>query len=146
MANRGRQSAASLAIVGSVTLVPRLAPPRELSDPQRAIWLATVNSKPAEWFGEEHVPLLVEYVRHVVTADLLTRQIDAIDPLWMDDDDGLMRFNRLLAMRARESALITTLARNMRLTQQSIYRANKAATLSDQERSKKPWQTLENGS
>jgi hypothetical protein len=118
-----------------------VAPPVELTDAQRGLWLVTVNSKPAEWFGDEHVPMLVEYVRHVSTADMLTKQIESFDPEWMKDDDGLRRMKNLTAMRAREAQCINTLARSMRLTQQSVYHAQKAATLAGKGGGKrKPWQ------
>lgn len=112
-----------------------------MTDGQRALWLVTVNSKPAEWFGPEHVPLLVEYVRHVETANLLTKQIEGFDPAWMGDDDGIKRYDRLTKMRSRESAVIHQLARSMRLTQQAQYRADKAATLAARGGGRKPWQT-----
>lgn len=143
MAQPGRKSAASLSVVSTVTTLQRLAPPAELTDAQRQIWLATVNSKPAEWFGEEHLPILREYVRHIVTAEVLTQQIDEFDPAWMADDDGLKRYDKLTGMRAREAGVINTLARSMRLTQQAAYRADKAATLGDRGKGRKPWQTVE---
>jgi len=143
MQQRGRKSTASLAVAGVVTTLTRIAPPRTLSDAQRSIWLATVNSKPAEWFGDEHVPILAEYVRHIETAELLTQQIEGFDPDWMKDDDGLKRYDKLTKMRAREAGVINTLARSMRLTQQAVYRADKAATLSKGGGSRKPWQTVE---
>lgn len=141
MASPGRKSAASLSVVGQVTTLTRVAPPRDLTDGQRAIWLATVNSKPAEWFGDEHVPMLVEYVRHIETANALTQQIEAFEPEWMKDDDGLKRYDKLTKMRAREAGVINTLARSMRLTQQAMYRADKAATLGGKGGGgRKPWQ------
>ena len=143
MAQPGRKSAASLSVVGEVTSLRRLAPAPGLTQAQLQIWLATVNSKPAEWFGDEHAPILLEYVRHVATAEVLSRQIEEFDPAWMADDDGLRRFDKLTAMRAREAGVINTLARSMRLTQQAVYRANKAATLGDAGRGRKPWQTIE---
>lgn len=144
MAQPGRKSAASLStVVGMVTSLKRLAPPDDLTTEQRSIWLATVNSKPAEWFGDEHMPILREYVRHVVTAEVLTREIDGFNPEWMADDDGLKRYDRLTGMRAREAGVINTLARSMRLTQQAAYRADKAATLNYKGKGRKPWQTLE---
>src|SRR6476620_1705034 len=106
----------------------RLRPPFELTDAQRSLWLATVNSRPSEWFGPEHVPLLVLYVKHAATADMLTRQIEAFDPKWLEDEAGIKRMNALTSMRAREAQCMKSLARSMRLTQQSLYRANKAAT------------------
>ncbi len=140
----GRKSAAELSVVsshGNLATSTRVPPPAGLTDAQRGLWLATVNSKPAEWFGDEHVPMLVEYVRHVSTADMLTREIEKSDPEWMKTDEGMRRMKDLTTMRAREAQCINTLARSMRLTQQSVYNAQKAATLAGKGgRSKKPWQ------
>lgn len=146
MIQPGRKSAAALAVVGEVSVVSRVPPPAELTDSQRALWMETVNSKPAEWFGPEHVPLLLEYVRHVATADMLSRQIEAFDAAWLADDDGLKRLKTLTTMRTKEAQVINTLARSMRLTQQAIYRADKAATLVNRVRGgRKPWQLPEEG-
>jgi len=142
MQQAGRKSAAALSVVSAVTSLARIAPPGVLTDSERALWLSTVNSKPAEWFGDEHVPMLAEYVRHVTTAELLTGQIAAFKTEWLIADDGPKRYEILLRMRARETGMVNTLARAMRLTQQSIYRADKAATLSGKGGGRrKPWQS-----
>ena len=143
MTQPGRKSSASLSVIGVATPIPRLMPPSVLTDDQRAIWLATVNSKPADWFGDEHIPLLLEYVRHVSTADLLTREIDAFTPEMFANPLELEKLKMLVSMRAREAGCINTFARSMRITQQSIYRADKAATLTDKVGGKrKPWQAV----
>lgn len=141
MAHRGRKSAASLAVVSPEVGAPRALPPAILTPAQRVVWMETVNSKPSEWFGPEHVPILEAYCRHVVTARTLAEQIETFDPEWIKDDDGLKRFDRILAMHTRETGRVNELARAMRLTQQSIYRADKAATLEKRGRASKPWQT-----
>lgn len=141
MTQPGKKSAASLSVVGVLTPIARVGPPAVLTDDQRALWLATVNSKPAEWFGDEHVPMLLEYVRHVSTADLLTREIEGFSPEMFADPDELKKLKTLTAMRAREAQCINTLARSMRLTHQAVYRAHNAATLADRGgRTRKPWQ------
>lgn len=105
--------------------------------------METVNAKPSEWFGPEHVPVLEAYCRHVVTGRALAEQIEKFDPEWLNDDDGLKRYDRLLAMHTRETGRVNELARAMRLTQQAIYRADKAATLSKKGRASKPWQVVD---
>jgi hypothetical protein len=141
MTQPGKKSSAALSVVGVVASISRVAPPSSLTDAQRGLWLATVNSKPAEWFGDEHVPMLLEYVRHVSTADLLTREIEGFSPDMFADPEALKKLKTLTAMRAREAQVINALARSMRLTQQAVYRADKAATLTDRaSSSRKPWQ------
>ena len=140
MAQPGRKSSAALSVVGEVSVISRAPPPEELTDDQRLLWLATVNSKPAELFGPEHVPMLVEYVRHVTTANFLTQQIEQFEPDWLATDEGLKRLKTLTAMRAREAQCINTFARSMRLTHQAVYRAHNAATLADKVKGGVPWQ------
>ena len=135
-----RKSAAALAIAQTYSVVCRVHPPADLTDTQRSIWLATVNSRPADWFGDEHVPLLLEYVRHIETSNELAKQINAFDSAWLAEDDGLKRYDKLVRLRAVETAAINTLARSMRLTHQSLYRADKAITLAESVAKKKPWQ------
>lgn len=141
MGKRGPRSLASLSLVpGSLARVSRLRMPAELTEAQKETWLAAVNGKPADWFGDEHVPILLEYVRHVSTAAILTQQIDAFEPEWLKDDDGLRRFDRLTAMRAREAGVINTLARSMRITHQALYRGETAATAQKDTPRAKPWE------
>lgn len=143
MTQRGRKSAAALAVVSPEIGAPRALPPAGLTPAQRVVWLETVNSKPSEWFGPEHVPMLEAYCRHVATARALAQQIEEFDPDWLKDDDGLKRYDRLLGMHVRETGRVNEFARAMRLTQQSIYRADKAATLSKRGGVSKPWQTID---
>ena len=149
MLQRGRKSAASLALAGPpqdgsvIELVRRITPPDGLTEGQRQLWTTTVESKPAEWFGPEHAPMLAAYVRHAETINVLTTQIESFDPQWLEDDDGVKRYEKLTKMRAREVAQMNSLMRAMRLTQQSIYRADKAGTLTGKHAARKPWQTHE---
>jgi ElaB/YqjD/DUF883 family membrane-anchored ribosome-binding protein len=143
MGTRGRQSAAALTVAGQINGISRLAPPAGLTQAQRNVWLEVVNSKPADWFGTEHIAILKRYVQAVVTAEIIDQQLEAFDPAWLLEDDGLKRYEKLSAIRAREAGVINTYARSMRLTQQSIYRADKAATLSDKSKGRKPWQTID---
>ena len=141
MAKRGRESQASLSVVGSVSTLTRVAPPSGLTPQQRRLWLAIVNSKPAEWFGDEHVPQLVQYVRHLATEEMLAQKIEAFDPDWMDDEEGMRRMKTLVDMRAKEAQTTNMLARSMRLTHQSVYPAAKANTLANKGGGRrKPWQ------
>ena len=106
----------------------RLQAPADLSEFQQAVWAATVNARPANWFGDEHLPILLQYVRHVESANDVQRQLSAYDFEYLaDDDEGLKlrRYECLLRLQALESNMINTLARAMRMTQQSLYRGEK---------------------
>ncbi|WP_430316985.1 hypothetical protein [Pseudomonas sp. p1(2021b)] len=137
MAERGKRSVASLAVAAPTGIDRRLAPSADLTAAQKAVWVSVVNARPADWFGDEHVGLLAQYCRHKVQADLIAQQLEQFDPAWMVDDDGLKRFDKLGSMLERETRAMNALLRSMRLTQQSLVRADKAVTTS---KGKKPWQ------
>jgi hypothetical protein len=135
-----RKSAASLAIATPVTVQRRLQPPTDLSDFQRAVWTATVNARPASWFGDEHLPILLQYVRHLEAANKLAKQIDAIDMAWiMADEEGVKRYDRLLRLQVSESNVIAKLAGAMRMTQQSVHQAHKRVPDKEAESKQAPW-------
>ena len=137
MAERGRKSVASLAVAQPVGIDSRLSPPLHLTPAQKAEWVCVINSRPADWFGPENAAMLTQYCRHKVQADLIAQQLEAFDPGWLADDDGLKRFDKLGAMLERESRTINALLRSMRLTQQSLVRADKAVATT---KGRKPWQ------
>jgi hypothetical protein len=84
--------------------------------------------------------LLKEYCRHVDTAHRLSKAIDrateedALDPI------GVEHLDRLLRMRDRETKAIVNKATKLRLTNQSRYTPQAAATASRQTAERKPWQ------
>lgn len=136
---RGKKSIAALAVATEGTAFTRLAPPSGLSEAELQVWLRTVNGLPAEWFQSEHVPLLTNYCRHVVTADLLDAQLKAFAPEWLKEDAGLERYSLLLDLFGKETKMIQSWARSLRLTHQSRYKSNVASTRSVQ-RGPRPWQ------
>lgn len=87
--------------------------------------MATVNSKPADWFGLEHVPLLVEYCRMVCRGHVIDEQLRAFDAEWLATDEGLRRFERLMGIAAKSAGVIKALATAMRLSQQATMRHEK---------------------
>jgi hypothetical protein len=112
---RGRKSGASLQTVSIDCKPTRPAAPDELTQKQAKVWKSVVKSMPADWFGRETHALLIQYCRHVVTAQEVDRLINEHAAGELD----IQRYNKLLIMRARESGALTALARTMRLTQQS---------------------------
>lgn len=137
---RGRKSVASLAVVHTLP-GQRPEPPEELSAEQGEVWRSVAATKPADWFQPDTFPLLAAYCRHVASARVLAAAIDGFDPAWLGDADGLDRYKDLLAMRERETRAMTALARSMRLTQQSRYKAETAHTAHQNAGgAKKPWE------
>jgi hypothetical protein len=127
MNGRGRKSSAALAVVVESGVLSSLRPPPGLTEGERQVWKATVESKPTEWFGPEHIPVMVEYVRHVCHAAVIDAEIKAVEPDSLKTSEGLARFDRLTAMRTRNAGMIARLATNMRITHQSVWRPSKAA-------------------
>lgn len=140
MAERGKKSVASLAVASAVGIDRRIAPPAELTAAQKAVWVCLVNARPADWFGDEHLGMLAQYCRHKVQSDLIAQQIEKFNTSWLADEEGLKRFDKLGAMLERETRAMNSLMRSMRLTQQSLIRADKVVK---QSKGRKPWE-LEN--
>lgn len=122
MGNRGRTSAASLSVVSNVVAIPRPKAPHELNDEQAAEWQAIVDRMPADWFGRETHPMLVQYCRHVVTA---RRVAELIERAESRDDLEIGEYDKLLIMQEREGRAMSSLATRMRLSQQSSYHPEK---------------------
>lgn len=141
MATRGRKSAASLSVVaGSIDGRPQ--PPADLTEYQRGLWQRTVAAEPLEQFRTAALQqLLKEYCRHAEAANILAGQIEAFDPEWLTDDDGLKRYDRLLSMRDRETKAVADKATKLRLTNQSRYTPQAAATAAKRSAAPtKPWE------
>ena len=72
---------------------------------------------------------------------MLGEEIQSFDRAWLADDDGLKRYDKMLAMREREVRSASSLATRLRITRQAttdpktVGRANAAVG-----RSKKPWE------
>ena len=135
MEGRGRKSTASLTVVPA-GLPSRLDPPQGLSASQATLWTEIVAGKPVDWFSADNAPLLAEYVRAVDMGNLLAFQIEAavaggeVGPL-----------KDLLNMRDKEAKRATSIATKLRLTQQSRYTPQAAATADRKTGSgTKPWQ------
>lgn len=144
MAQRGRKSAASVAVVaqvGPVVSESRLLPSLHLSDAEQTVWARLVNDHPATAFTETHRDLIELYCQHIVQAQLLEDEIQNFDRVWLADDDGLKRYDRILAMREREVRSASSLATRLRITRQAttdpktVGRANASTA-----RGKKPWE------
>jgi hypothetical protein len=148
MAQRGRKSAASMevaALAAPIGSARRLEAPAHLSDAERAVFIELINDQPASAFSATHAPLIELYCRHVVQARVLSEELLNFDRNWLADDDGLKRYDRLLAMAERESRAASSLATRLRITRQAIDQQTVARALINAPKAKKkPWElTLE---
>jgi hypothetical protein len=143
---RGRKSSVSIGIAvvpNSVTSTDRLEAPLILTDAERDVWYQVVNDQPASFFTPTHAPLLEMYCRHVVQSRVLADQILNFDRKWLADDDGLKRYDRLLAMQEREGRAASSIATRLRITKQAIDQQTVARTLINQPKARKPWELPE---
>jgi len=144
MGSRGRKSTASMevaALVAPISTENRLQPPVYLNDAVREEWLRVVNDQPAGAFTATHASLLELYCKHVVKARILDDEIEASDPNWMRDSEGLKRMERLTAMAERESRAASSLATRLRITRQAVeHPTTVGRALKNQPKTRKPWE------
>ena len=146
MAKRGRTSAASLAVAlnASIGSESRLQAPLHMTDSERTIWHEVVSDQPANAFTPTHSPLLELYCRHIAQGRILADEILNFDRAWLADDDGLRRYDRLLAMSEREGRAASSMATRLRITRQAIDQQTVARSLNNKAVARKPWElTLE---
>jgi hypothetical protein len=125
MGTRGRRSIAELMVVnGGATPANRPDPPRDLDAAEAVEWREIVASMPAAYFARPpHYPLMILLTllcRHIVAARFIDRLIaDCRKKNKLDREHAM-----LLRTQSEESAMIMRLQRAMRLTHQTVYRAD----------------------
>lgn len=140
MAERGRRSAASLSVVAG-SIDGRPSAPDDLTKEQRDIWDRVVANEAADVFKTAALQqLLKDYCRHTATALKLARMVEAMEALLEMSPDDLSDYDKLLKMRDRETKAIADKATKLRLTNQSRYTPQAAATASKKGADRKPWQ------
>jgi len=123
MGSRGVKSAAALAVASPVSLQKMPEPPAYLTPEESTVWGEIIASRAGDLIQSEAFRLLVEYCRAVVLGDKIAAQLDAFDPSWVADDDGLKRWGKLQQMAARNQGVIATLATKLRIATSSSVRA-----------------------
>ena len=118
----------------------RLQAPLHLSDAEMAVWCEVVNDQPASSFTPTHSPMLEIYCRHIVQSRILAEELANFERPWLADDDGLKRYDRLLAMAEREGRAASSLATRLRITRQAIDQQTVARTIKNSAKSRKPWE------
>lgn len=138
MAKTGKKSLAEISTIKNVIAIGRLSAPIHLNDKVKSVWIKIVNSKPATWFGPEHADMLEALCRHTVQAQEISTMIDNFEPSWASDYEGLKHLEKLHKLYALNTDKINQFMRAMRLTHQSVYRADKAPVIDGGEKVK-PW-------
>lgn len=118
-----------------VPLLRRPEPPADLNEAEAAEWRTVVGARPPEWFRGGVEPLLAQYVRAIVRARALAPLVAEALASSAPDLGALLRAE--LAV----TNTIATLATRMRLTPQSRYTAQSAATAAKRMADgPKPWE------
>lgn len=126
-----RKSAESLGVAPVTNIPSRMLPPEGMDSVEADLWKAVVATKPVDWFQEDSAPLLTEYVRCKVMCDKLAEMLKSATAETL---------KTLLDMRDKESRRLATLAVKLRLTQQSRYTPQAAATAAKAPSASKAWQ------
>ena len=141
MAQRGRKSAASVAVsVVDRPLDAFAQPSAYLTPEQDEIWRVVIASRGGDLIAAESYPVLIEYCRAVTSSNLVAAQLDAFSPEWAKDDEGLKRWDKLLAMQDRLAKTVASLAAKLRLTPSSRVQAISAGRNADKGQKRKPWE------
>ena len=127
MKQKGRKSAAKMSVVTPLT-VQRPKPPDDLLPHERELWEKITATKTVEWFDAGIIPLLAEYCRLKTSIDLMAEQIEDFDPEWFNGEDGIKRYKMLSDIRDKAQGRMVSLARSMRLTNQSRFQPLTAST------------------
>lgn len=141
---RGRKSIGAATVVKpAVVASQRLQAPAHLTDAEMSIWNEVIDDHPASTFTPTHVPMLEMYCRHIVQGRVISDEILNFDRSWMSSDEGLKRYDRLLAMAERESRAAVALARSLRFTRQSLSPTPAGNAVKRYDKSRKPWELTE---
>lgn len=139
MKQSGRKSTAALAAVTALPL-RMLAVPADLSVEEAQVWATVSATKPGDWWDAGSLPLLAQYCRATVQAELVAGLVNAVGLAMLTDPDELSRYKELRKIQATLSGELSALATKMRLTQQARYNAKNADTGSRKATGRKPWQ------
>jgi hypothetical protein len=138
----GRKSTAALSVVAQTQIDGRPKAPSDLTAFQAEVWDKTIANEASDTFKTAVLQqLLKEYCRHVSSAALLSEKIDAFDSQWLDTDEGLDRYTRLVRTRDCETKALADKATKLRLTNQARYTPQAAGTAAKKASAeRKPWQ------
>ena len=131
MGARGRKSAEAQAVVIAGEFGNRQKPPVELTEDEAAIWRETVASEAKDAFGTAALRgLLKDYCRHRAAAEGVSTIINSFQADWLKNAEGAKRYRELLKIRDMECRASADKATKLRLTNQSRYTPQAAATAS----------------
>lgn len=137
----GRESAASLTTAAVSALPERPEPPEYLTPEQAVVWRDVVATKPADWFMRDSHPVLASYCKAAVLSRDLAARLESVDIATAEVKD----FKLLVELSCKTAKLAADLATKLRLTQQSRYTPQAAATANKKASGARPWETGKTG-
>lgn len=136
-----RKSAEALSVI---THLPgqRAEVPARMTGEAAEIWREIVASKPHDWFTADTRYLLEAYCHAVVSHRLISIGVAAYTKEMMADAKGVATYDALTRMQERQARVMASIATKLRLTQQSRYTPQAAATASKKAGSggARPWE------
>lgn len=128
-------------IDGDFAGLRRADAPEDLTKSQKVIWKRIVDSEPPDFFSSAATQMMLKAaVCHLDTANGLTETINKFKREWIRSQNGSKMYDRLLKMRADESKAYGLLATKLRLTNQSRYTPQRAATTGREHSKLRPWE------
>ena len=140
MRQRGRKSASAVVIPGGFGQNP--AAPAELTPRQAEIWREVTASEALGFFATAALRgLLADYCSRREAAEHISAIINEFKTEWLKSNEGVQRYKQLLQMRDLEVRGVAALATKLRLTNQSRYTTQSAATAArNAPRGPRPWE------
>ena len=105
---------------GNLEVIKRVRAPVELTQEQTIEFQRMVSVMPAEWFCPGNVAMLCQLSRHVIMARRIAQLIEIAVSDAEDDPAAGKRVFELEKMQLRESAMISRLMTQLRLTPQAV--------------------------
>jgi len=145
MDQRGRKSAASLAVVSPGRPAGLLAPPAGLSAFQSDLWRAVVAGKPAGWFAADTAPLLSAYCRAAAEHRRVDAALALCEDGCLENEEGLRRYQALVAVQDKLARQLCTLAVKLRVSQSASMKAERAEAANRRAKGARPWDAGQTG-
>lgn len=120
-----------------IEITERPLPPFDFDDQEASIWASIVNSMPADWFNTGSIPLLTQYVRHVVASRNIAQLI--ADVTSNSEEINIKLYVTLLRAQKEESSALSSLATKLRISNQALI--NKRGNHKEVAGKSKPWET-----
>lgn len=105
--------------------VTRIEAPAELPAEQAQTFCEIVASQAAGFFTAGNLPLLVALVRHIYEERRIGDLLAAFPTECLETEEGLKRYTLLARAHDLQSKAVVNLSRQLRLTNQARYRADK---------------------